>query len=81
MDQQFRVAESQCGFCKGNGAAHIYWRFWITREAQRREGWDKRRGICVTSLVFSISINDLLRKVLRKKGRPELVRKNCSLSF
>lgn len=41
----------------------------MTREAQRREVWDKRkRGICVTSLLFSIFVNDLVRKVLRKKG-------------
>lgn len=52
----------------------------MTREAQRREVWDKRRGICVMSLLFTIFINE---KGVEDEGKktPELIRKNRSLSF
>lgn len=44
----------------------------MVQEAERREVWDKRRrGICVKLLLFSIFVNDLVRKVLRKKGRKD----------
>jgi len=56
--------------------------FLMTQLAQRREIWDRSRiGICVTPVLFSALINDLVRKVMSSKRRQDLTRRSCSSSF
>lgn len=55
MDQQLRVAESQCGFCKGNGAAHMLEVLDDSRSTGKGSlGQEKKRDLCYISAVQHI---------------------------